>query len=256
MTSINTRGVKPGKASKRSFDEFRDICQVYGSHYWGEALGNDYYRQETDALDFPVLRAVDALPLEVWPFRDGPAKSHPNAFMEFCVDDFCFETVWTHGAKYSAMFKANFAGVIGPDFSLLPGMPIYQILFNVWRSRACVWRWQHDGLLAVPFIRWYARNDSCLKWITAGVEPGGTLACGAHGNQRDEAEREFFEWGFERVTEILRPKRWLVIGSVANKKFVDRMREKCEVVIYKQSDIRKTRDAFRRQKNGGQSYGN
>lgn len=220
------RGIKSFDMSRFDFD-FKGKARPYGA----ERLRTDdaYNLGLVNADDcgadvMPRLAAVDAKPERLIGYNYAKTAEDKACGVHFFVDDYQFERVWNRPRAYFGLL-AGFECVLAPDFSLYMDMPMPMQRWNVYRSRACGYMWQRQGVPVVPTLSWSAPES--YGFCFGGLEPGGTYAVSTVGVKRDEGALAVWRGGMAEAMRRLEPRRILLYGGDVGFDF-----GKCEVVEY------------------------
>lgn len=160
--------------------------------------------------EFPTIRRCDLIPDWLIAYRLGlPEKEGPGA-THFFLDDFRFEAIWNNpeGSREHLATKI----VLSPDFSLYRDWPLALQIWNTYRNRWCGAFWHSRGYSVIPTISWSGAES--YNFCFAGIEPGGVVAIGTVGLERDEATRSYFHAGFQEMMRSLSPTTILCYGKV------------------------------------------
>ncbi len=169
---------------------------------------------ELDDYDIPKLHAYyGELPKSIIDWKT--AKSHKNCtfnWIHFFIDDASFEDVWN--PKYTNRdldILCNFAGIITPDFSLLPNMTYASKVFNVQRNRTIGQILQRRGQNVIPSISWAERES--FNYCFKGIPLYSTVAISTNGVFRNTVTKKLFFEGFFEMERVLHPTSIIVFGE-------------------------------------------
>lgn len=173
--------------------------------------------------EIPCISATECVPNKLISFSKALSSTDHDQWIHFYEDDYLFECVWDSPNDYLALFK-KFNGVILPDFSLYRDMPLNLQISNIYRSRAIGnWLQRDNNIKIISNIRY--GDERTYKISCDGVEHGGTIAIGSHGNMKCCTDRKFFLEGLDVITEILHPSVIVVYGT-ANDKYFGKYKER------------------------------
>lgn len=212
-------------------------------HYLdGATLVGDY--------DMPLLKMSEAIPSNVICFNEINQIKRPEChWVDFFINDYMFEHIWNliHLSSLEMMHKLNFlsndginnlcyflntsnldtlykrpngylkklkrfAGIISPDFSLYPEMPLSMRIYNCFRSRVMAFYMQEKGLNIIPSVAW--ANEDDFEYCFDGIPKHSSVAISSNGCKADEYSKEVFLVGVEALQHALQPKTLVVCGSV------------------------------------------
>ena len=172
--------------------------------------------------EIPCISATESIPNRLISFTKALTTTDFDQWIHFYEDDYLFECVWGSPNDYLDLFK-KFNGVILPDFSLYRDMPFNMQISNIYRSRA-IGNWlQKNNVNIIPNIRY--GDERTYKICCDGVEQGGTIAIGSHGNMKCSTDRKFFLEGLAVIVEIIQPSVIVVYGT-ANDKYFGKYKER------------------------------
>lgn len=201
MSRINSQR----KSCKDVFNAFLVASATYAGEY-----------------EFPCIGATEQIPNRLISFTKALTTTDFDQWIHFYEDDYLFECVWDSPKDYLDLFK-KFNGVILPDFSLYRDMPFNMQISNIYRSRA-IGNWlQKNNVNIIPNIRY--GDERTYKICCDGVEQGGTIAIGSHGNMKCSTDRKFFLEGLAVIVEIIQPSVIVVYGT-ANDKYFGKYKER------------------------------
>lgn len=160
--------------------------------------------------DIPDLPACDLRPPVLVPYsspaeiREAPA----GAAVHFFLDDYRFETVWSHPQRGLARL-ASLGVALTPDFSMWRDMPLVMQQWQVYRNRWCgAWLLLH-GIDVIPTVTW--STPSTYEFAFAGIPTGSTVAISTVGTRSRDAQKLLVA-GCEAMADALQPSRVLVYG--------------------------------------------
>jgi len=142
--------------------------------------------------------------------RIKSAQPKQYSFVHFFLDDSLFSIVWNQPDRYIDMFK-KWGGCFSPDFSLFMDYPIAIQLWNVYRNRWCGAYWQANGINVVPTISW--SDSKSFNFCFDGVDKGSYVACSTVGIMKNEAYKEAFKVGFDKMLSVIEPEFVFMYGS-------------------------------------------
>lgn len=163
-------------------------------------------------LDYPILSSILQLTDYQLVMCNNYKFINEKSLVSTFVDDYILERYWNDPKKYIEYFKkAKY--VMSPDYSLLVGMPKPMQMWNVYRNRLVGYVWQSSGINVIPTISW--SNEDSFEYCFNGVEIGSVVAVSNTGC-RNEENKHFFDLGFYKMIEVLKPS---IILFQCNKKF-------------------------------------
>lgn len=159
---------------------------------------------------FPVIKGVEVVPDWLIAYRRRlPSKSGVGA-THFFLDDFRFESIWNDPEGSLKHLKTEV--VLSPDFSLYRNWPLALQIWNTYRNRWCGAFWADSGYQVIPTVSW--SGPESYDFCFAGLEPGGVVAIGTVGLEKEDATRSYFHIGFIEMMNRLRPKTVLCYGQI------------------------------------------
>lgn len=131
------------------------------------------------------------------------------------LDDYHLERLWNQPERYGHRFlHLQIGQIMSPDFSLLIGMPKPMLMWNTFRNRMIGNLWQAMGLNVIPTITW--ADEKSFEFCFNGVAKGSILAVSDVGILNNE-ERYYFDLGYHRMIEVLKPKQILFMSGKKNR---------------------------------------
>ena len=159
----------------------------------------------------PIIKKQNIALYEIEAFNRIKASiPKPYSFIHFFLDDSAFSVVWNQPDRYIDMFK-KWGGCFSPDFSLFMDYPLSIQIWNVYRNRWCGAYWQSNGINVIPTISWSDANS--FNFCFCGVEKGSYVACSTVGIMRNEAYKEAFKVGFDKMLSVIEPEFVFMYGS-------------------------------------------
>ena len=215
------RAIKSIDMGKLNFD-FKSKTKAYGAE---RLRTDDYYNlsiinrlHTSGKYDMPILEAVDFVPTNLLPFNYAKTATDTNKTLHFFIDDYQFERLWNHPAKYLDLIK-QFEAAIAPDFSLYFDMPRPMQMWCEYRSRALANYWQRNGVVVIPRLQW-TDDPKSLEWCFDGLPKFGTYAVSTIACKRNQDMTNLWYEGIEIAIKKLRPKRLIVYGGTLPEKSV------------------------------------
>lgn len=140
--------------------------------------------------------------------RRGCEGAVRGSAVHFFLDDYRFETVWSHPER-SISRVSRVGCALTPDFSVWREMPAVMQMWQVYRSRWCgLWMLEH-GVRVVPTVSWGGRDS--FRFAFAGLARGSVVALSSVGI-RDRDSGRLFAAGLEAMIGEVKPCRVLVYG--------------------------------------------
>lgn len=144
----------------------------------------EIYKFDGDGeYNIPIIHAVKDMPnIDVWTrfnYSTSMRSGFENVGINFFVDDYQFERIWTRPLRYTDYVK-KFGAVLSPDFSMYTDMPKPIQIFNKYRNNWLGAYWQLCGVTVIPTISW--SDESSFDWCFDGFEKGGIVAVSNVGN--------------------------------------------------------------------------
>lgn len=161
--------------------------------------------------DIPDLPCSDVRPTALAPYssRREIAAAPDGAAVHFFLDDYRFETIWTHPHR-GLQRCADLGAALTPDFSMWRDMPLVMQQWQVYRSRWCgAWLLLH-GIDIVPTVSW--STPKTFEFAFAGIAKGSTVAISTVGSRSKDA-RILFGAGCEALVDQVQPSCVLVYGD-------------------------------------------
>ena len=190
---------------------------IFKIHYWLGAEVEGKYRM-------PVLKPNNYIPRNVYSFTERSTVKRPGSYwLDFFVDDIRFECLWNCPQRYFKQLR-NFEGIIAPDFSLLPDMPVGQIIWNCTRSRIMTYYLQQHGFSVIPVASWSCTED--FDWCFDGLPKNSSIALTANGCKKSSYAKRTFLAGIDALQKTKKPSAIIICG-----KHIDEL-EKYDNIIY------------------------
>ncbi|MBQ8708759.1 MAG: DUF4417 domain-containing protein [Succinivibrionaceae bacterium] len=183
--------------------------------------------------EIPCITTSVHVPNKLISFTKALTTTDFDQWVHFYEHDYLFECVWKFPKNYLGLFK-KFNGVILPDFSLYRDMPFNMQISNIYRSRA-IGNWlQKNDVKIIPNIRF--GDERTYKICCEGIEKGGTIAIGSHGNMKCKIDRIIFLKGLEIIVDIIRPSVIVVYGT-ANDKYFSKYKDQGILIVQFNSEF-------------------
>lgn len=139
------------------------------------------------------------------------AKKTPEAVgINFWVDDYQFERIWTYPLRYTEYLK-RFSVVCMPDFSMFADYPKALSIYNHYRNCWLGAYWQKQGLNVIPCPGWI--DEDSYDWCFDGMPQHSIVAVNAVGTQRSWINNEMFTQGYEEMLKRLQPTKVLMFSK-------------------------------------------
>ena len=161
--------------------------------------------------DIPDLPRSDVRPTALVPYheRQKIEKAPSGSAIHFFIDDYRFETIWTHPNR-GLDRCARVGAALTPDFSMWRDMPLVMQLWQVYRSR-WVGAWLlFNGIDVVPTVTW--STPKTFEFAFTGLARGSTVAISTVG-VADKQAKSLFAAGCEALVEAVAPSCVLVYGK-------------------------------------------
>lgn len=180
---------------------------------------------------------------KTWLYLHGSNK-HPEGMKSiraFYVDDYRFESVWTHAVSMLYSLKGiGHVALVEPDFSLWWEMPFSVQLYNVYRSRWCARYWQEAGFRVIPSLKW--SGPASFEFSTAGLPPEIPVAAVQCRTLNNGKANDRFKAGLRHQLETVKVKTLLAYGGAQHKDLFEDL--PCKVVLFpswtqRRNDLRK-----------------
>lgn len=172
---------------------------------------------------------IENTPKDLIAYSDIKAETNYEAFAHFYIDDYKFNSVWTHPQKALEKFK-RCAGVITPDFSTYQDMPKVFKIFNTYRMRAVGYWLSKLGIPVINNVRWGTSEsyDYCFD----GIPKNSIVSIGTVGCIKEKCNWQRFSEGLAELVQRLTPKTILVYGSAQDKFFGKYRQSGIKIVEY------------------------
>lgn len=158
----------------------------------------------------PQLMPTQFVPQCAVAFHSHQYVSRPDeCWVDFFEDDYQFERFWSRPECYFGTMK-RFAGVITPDFSMLPEMPLGQRIWNNTRNRVMAYYLQMNGFNIIPTASWCTPDD--FGWCFDGLPENASIAVSTNGCKRSPYSRRIFFQGVEELYRQKHPSHIVVCG--------------------------------------------
>ena len=159
----------------------------------------------------PILKPVDAIPDNLFPFDERNKYKPGDGAIHFYCEDCEFENVWLKANRHPHMpavvLKAG--ATLTPDFSLYTDFPLATQIWNVYRARLLGALWQQQGITVIPSVSWGLPES--FEFCFDGLPSHGTLAI-ATTCVRTPQEQSYFLQGFRELLSRCQPETVLVYG--------------------------------------------
>lgn len=177
-----------------------DIFKLY---YWhGATLVGDHR--------LPLLASTQSIPFNVVSFNERSGIRHPEKhWIDFFIDDEHFECFWNHPQMYDSRL-GKFAGIISPDFSMLPEMLPDQRAWNCTRNRVSAYLLQMKGYEVIPVASWCYEED--FEWCFDGLPKHSSIAVSTNGCKSSPYGLRMFLRGVEELQIQKDPSHLIVCG--------------------------------------------
>ena len=130
--------------------------------------------------------------------------------VHFFEDDYKFERVWMYPDRYGQLLQ-EFGYILGPDFSTYTDFPFPVTLYNHWRNRWLVRRWQTCyNIIVVPTIMW--GYEDTWDWCFDGYPKHSIVAVSNIGQTKSGLDKQFFHNGYAEMLDRLEPSKILVFS--------------------------------------------
>ncbi len=179
----------------------------------------------TGAYQYPSVKSSPWIPDDLVPYTKRRTISNPEKFaLHFYEHDFKFDASTRSKIKTYENLEIfrKYQSVILPDFSLLRDMPLYMQIDQVGRSRAFGNFLMHEGIDIIPNIRWGKENS--YDFAFDGVDQHKIVAVGALGSGKNKENLRYFEQGFCKMLDVLKPSFLIIYGRIS-----DRLKNACRM---------------------------
>jgi hypothetical protein len=176
---------KPGNWDplKTDFIDFEDCPQIGGSYVLGSNI---------KTVNCTKAKDIDS-----------------DSLIDMFVDDYRLERFWNRHEYYTQKFKT--AGyVMTPDFSLLIGMPVEMMQWNVYRNRIMGYIFEKANIKVIPTVSW--AEEKSFNFCTKGIKPGSTIAVSNVGAANDK-KISLFNYGLYAIMELIKPKQVIISST-------------------------------------------
>ena len=130
--------------------------------------------------------------------------------VNFFLDDYQFESVWTRPNKYIETLK-NYNVVLSPDFSLYLDFPKAVQIYNHYRKHWLAAYWQENGINVIPTICW--SDEESFDWCFDGEPRNSIVAVSNVGCMKNKEARKNFMKGYNKMLEVLTPIKVLMFAQ-------------------------------------------
>ena len=178
----------------------QDIFKLY---YWHDAMLVGSHR-------LPSLAPSQSVPYNVISFNEHSAVKYPEKhWLDFFIDDWLFECFWNQPQRYEEKLQ-KFAGIISPDYSMLPEMLPDQRAWNCTRNRVSAYYLQVRGYDVIPTASWCLEED--FTWCFDGLPEHSSIAVSTNGCKLSPYGRRIFLRGVESLQRQKSPSHLIVCG--------------------------------------------
>lgn len=136
------------------------------------------------------------------------------------------ERIWHEPRRYLPFLRrADY--FVGPDLSLLIGMPKSMQIYNLYRNHALAYWYQKNGVRVVPSACW-SDIDSFL-WTFCGLPDRGTIAVSMTGAMGNYWSKRAFWRGLHEMFKWVHPDKVWLFGMHRNAEVENFISSKCDV---------------------------
>ena len=104
----------------------------------------------------------------------------------------------------------QFAGVIGPDFSLYQELLVPQCRWNIARNRIIDYRLQSLDIPEIPVASWQTKDS--LSWSLDGLPDNSSIAVATNGCQDNPYSFDTFLYGVNVLQATKTPYKLIICG--------------------------------------------
>lgn len=168
-------------------------------------------------FQFPSVKTCPWIPEDLVPFTKRRISSKPeNKALHFYEHDFKFDATLRSKIKTCSNLEIfrKYQSIILPDFSLYRDMTLYMQINQIGRSRAFGNFLMNEGINIIPNIRW--SDAKSYDFVFDGVEERKTVAVGALGSRKNNENLKYFELGFYKMLEVLKPSFVIIYGTISD----------------------------------------
>ena len=177
-----------------------DIFKLY---YWHDAVLVGSHR-------LPQLAPSQSIPYNVISFNERSGVRCPEEhWLDFYIDDCMFECFWNQPQRYDPKLS-RFAGIISPDYSMLPEMLPDQRAWNCTRNRVSAYYLQNKGYDVIPTASWCLEED--FSWCFDGLPEHSSIAISSNGCKSSPYGKRIFLEGIERLQQEKAPSHLIICG--------------------------------------------
>jgi hypothetical protein len=153
-------------------------------------------------VDYPELFSTAELSPSSVVTANNYKEFNAGSFVSMFVDDYILERFWNNPAKYISRLK-NVLAVMSPDYSLLLGMPMPMLAWNMYRNRLVGHVWKSAGIEVVPCVSW--ADERSFQVCFNGIKKGSCVAISNTGCM-NENHKAFFDAGLKEMLKRIEPK--------------------------------------------------
>lgn len=195
-----------------------------------EFLSNASY---TEGNDIPICFQCNGnIPVDLISYDDALAlhkklikkdkNYHINKYVHFYIDDQKFDgkekSIWLHIKELIELLR-HFDGIISPDFSTNADFPDPVKRNNIYRMRAIDYICQNNNIPVIHNVRW--GTDETWSYCFDGIPLNGIIAIGTVASGINKIQnRPYFESGFLKTIELLKPHTIIIYGSANYEIFI------------------------------------
>ena len=195
-----------------------------------EFLSNANY---TEGNDIPICFQCNGnIPVDLISYDDALAlhkklikkdiNYHINKYVHFYIDDQKFDgkekSIWLHIKELIELLR-HFDGIISPDFSANADFPDPVKRNNIYRMRAVDYICQNNNIPVIHNVRW--GTDETWSYCFDGIPLNGIIAIGTVASGINKIQnRPYFESGFLKTIELLKPHTIIIYGSANYEIFI------------------------------------
>lgn len=138
-----------------------------------------------------------------------PKEKRKQYIVHFFLPDFLFERTWSRTEQVAGFLK-DFKAVLSPDFSQYTDMPRAMQIWNVYRKSWVSKYWSELGIKVIPVAGW--SDEESFEYCFDGMPKDSLIAVSSVGVHNDFEARELFKQGYNKMVEVLEPRKILFYG--------------------------------------------
>lgn len=177
-----------------------------------DKLNTSILFETTDKFGFPIVSSSPDFECEdllSFHLCKSMKIGNKDKAVQFFLDDYKFEQVWTRPNSFINTFKF-YGNIVSPTFSIWSNQPYALSLFNMYRSRWCSRYYQEFGINVLIDCRW--SDEDSYEYAFSGIEKNSPVIVNTVGTKYLD-NRKMFIKGFYEMLRVIEPSKLYVYGE-------------------------------------------